>query len=46
MGMCAAEVFAKLTGEERAACLDHFLGICEGLDRYHDWLLRERDPHG
>ncbi len=44
MGLCAYKVFEKLAEEERAAYRDDFLAICEGLDRFHDWLLRERDP--
>jgi hypothetical protein len=44
MGLCAWEVFGKLGEAERAAYAQSFLHICDGLERYHDWLFRERDP--
>lgn len=46
MGMCAHEAFRKLTEAERAAYHAEFLYMVEGLERYHAWLLRERDPWG
>ena len=46
MGMCAHEVFRKLSEEERAAHAADFLTIASGLERYHSWLLSERDPWG
>src|SRR5438105_77678 len=38
MGMCAYEIFLKLTGADREAHALDFLAIAEGLERYHAWL--------
>ncbi len=46
IGLCAHEVFLKLHERQRAAYLEHFLTIVRGLEKYHDWLFRERDPWG
>jgi hypothetical protein len=44
MGLCAWEVFSKLTEDVRAAHTTDFRTISEGLERFHTWLFRERDP--
>ncbi|MGI8586377.1 MAG: MGH1-like glycoside hydrolase domain-containing protein [Chloroflexia bacterium] len=44
IGLCAEVVFRKISDEERAAHSADFLALLDGLDAYHDWLLRERDP--
>lgn len=46
MGLCAYEVFRKLGGQAQVAHYGDFLAISNGLERYHDWLFRERDPWG
>src|SRR4051812_18407987 len=46
MGMCAYEVFLKIGEEARRARYADFLEMVEGLERYHAWLLSERDPWG
>jgi hypothetical protein len=46
IGLCAYEVFLKFNEGQRIAHLGDFLAIVDGLDRYHDWLFRERDPWG
>jgi len=44
IGLCAEVVFRKLADEERAAHSGEFLALLSGLEAYHDWLFRERDP--
>jgi hypothetical protein len=44
MALCAWEVFGRLA--EPAAHLAEFLAMAEGLERFHAFLLRERDPQG
>ncbi len=44
IGVCAYEVFRKIAPHEREAHCADFLAIADGLEKYHDWLFRERDP--
>jgi hypothetical protein len=44
MGLCLREIFLKLSGAERVACFDDFLALSRGVERFHGWLLSERDP--
>lgn len=46
MGLCALEAYRKLTAAEKDAFAPNFIAICEGLEKYHAWLLTERDPWG
>jgi hypothetical protein len=44
MGLCAWEVFRKIGPDAQAAHAADFRTIAAGLERFHDWLFRERDP--
>lgn len=44
IGLCAYEVYEKLTDAEREVFTGDFLTICSGLERFHDWLFAQRDP--
>jgi hypothetical protein len=46
MGLCAYDIFLKLTEAERAAHAGDFLTFSRGLWAFHRWLLSERDPWG
>ncbi len=46
VGLCAYEVFRKIRGEAQSAHYGDFLAIANGLEEYHGWLFRERDPWG
>lgn len=46
IGMCAEEVFRKIGSAARQAFAGDFLSIAEGLEKFHNWLLTERDPWG
>jgi hypothetical protein len=46
IGMCAYEVFLKIGEEARRAHHADFLAMADGLERYHAWLLSERDTWG
>jgi hypothetical protein len=46
MGLCAHDIFLKLTEAERAAHTGDFLAFSQGLWAFHRWLLTERDPWG
>ena len=46
VGMCVWDVYRRLSAEAREHNFDLFLGMASGLDRYHYWLLSERDPWG
>ncbi len=46
VGLCLYEVFRKITEQERVLHYEDFTGMSEGLERYHRWLLTERDPWG
>jgi hypothetical protein len=46
IGLCAHEVFRKISGPAQVAHYGDFLAISNGLEEYHDWLFRERDPWG
>jgi len=46
VGLCAAEVWRKIGAQAQAAHRGAFLAIAAGLERYHAWLQRERDPAG
>ncbi|HYP18801.1 MAG TPA: trehalase family glycosidase [Chloroflexia bacterium] len=46
VGLCAHDLFRKLTEAERAAHLADFLAFSHGLRRFHAWLLSKRDPWG
>src|SRR6187551_2237415 len=46
VGLCLNEVFLKISDEARVRYLSDFLSMLDGVDRYHEWLLRERDPSG
>lgn len=44
VGLCLYELFLKLGDEAQARHYDSFITMAEGIERYHDWLFRERDP--
>jgi hypothetical protein len=44
VGLCLYELFRKLEVEAQARHYDSFIAMAEGVERYHDWLFRERDP--
>ena len=46
VGMCVHEVYRKLDEATRRVHHDDFLAMADGLERYHAWLLSERDPWG
>ncbi|MEO6456877.1 MAG: trehalase family glycosidase [Chloroflexia bacterium] len=46
IGMCAYDIFLKFSEAERKAHLDSFLTFSRGLQRFHNWLLSERDHWG
>lgn len=46
VGLCLYEVFRKVKEEERVLHYSDFMAFSEGLERYHRWLLKERDPWG
>ncbi|HYP39157.1 MAG TPA: trehalase family glycosidase [Chloroflexia bacterium] len=46
IGLCTHEVFRKINYQAQAGHYGDFLAISNGLERYHDWLFRERDPWG
>lgn len=46
IGLCAYDIFLKFSLAERAACFSDFLVFSRGLQRFHAWLLSERDPSG
>src|SRR5436190_15579625 len=46
VGMCVYEVFLKIGEADRRAHHADFLAMADGLERYHAWLLSERDPWG
>ena len=45
VGYCAYRVYERASVEDRARYGADFLAVCQALNDYHDWLLRERDPH-
>ncbi|HEX9989100.1 MAG TPA: trehalase family glycosidase [Chloroflexia bacterium] len=46
IGLCAYEVFRKIGRQSQVAHCSDFLAISNELERYHEWLFRERDPWG
>src|SRR5438105_7240608 len=44
IGLCALEVFQRIGEEAQQAHQGDFLRMVNGLERYHVWLLTERDP--
>ncbi len=46
MGLCLYEIFRKFSAEERVTHGADFLDLSHGLQRFHAWLLSERDPWG
>lgn len=46
IGLCAYEVFRKIGEQAQVVHYADFVAVSDGLERYHDWLLRERDPWG
>ena len=46
IGFCSYLAFLKMSEEERRGYARDFLHIAEGLERFHAWLLAERDPWG
>jgi hypothetical protein len=46
MGLCLYDIFRKFSAAERIACFADFLDLSRGLQRFHAWLLSERDPSG
>jgi hypothetical protein len=45
LGLCLSRLYSRLTPDEAAALAPDILRICEGICRFHHWLLTERDPH-
>ena len=46
MGLCTHDIFLKFSEEERVAYFSDFLAFSRGLQRFHTWLLSDRDPWG
>jgi hypothetical protein len=46
LGLCLSRLYSRLTPDEAAAFAPDLLRICEGICRFHRWLLTERDPLG
>jgi hypothetical protein len=46
MGLCLYDIFRKFSAAERVAYFADFLDLSRGLQRFHAWLLSERDPAG
>lgn len=44
VGLCLYDIFLKFTEAERSQNLADFLAFDIGLQRFHTWLLSERDP--
>jgi hypothetical protein len=44
VGLCLYELFRKLDTEVQALHYDTFVAMSEGVEQYHNWLFRERDP--
>jgi hypothetical protein len=46
MGLCLAEVARKAGAAVLTARAAEFVRLADAFTRYHEWLLRERDPWG
>lgn len=44
VGLCLYELFRKIGEEAQALHYQSFIALAEGVERYHNWLFRERDP--
>lgn len=44
VGLCLYEVFQKVGEEAQERYHNSFVDMAEGVEKYHDWLFRERDP--
>ncbi|HKP51437.1 MAG TPA: trehalase family glycosidase [Chloroflexia bacterium] len=44
VGLCLYEVFEKIGEEAQERYRDDFVAMAEGVEKYHNWLFRERDP--
>jgi|GEM_PF-2942624 len=44
IGLCAREVFLKIGPDAQRAHFADFVGFSAALEKYHHWLLSERDP--
>lgn len=46
VGMCVRDIYSLLDPDDREKHHASFLAMAVSLGRFHDWLLRERDPLG